>query len=205
MKTINEIEILLTEKITENKNAIKKYTKKIEDAEKEMQQANADLTVAENDIDVEKYKNAKDAIWSAKHGKELYKKQKDKLSNSPLITKEEYNQLLFDITQNANAVHEEQNQRAATLIAELKVIADESTQTWHQANKLMHMLQREVYKEPTGVLQLPNGNTTFSIDKEYKNQETVHNFYQNKVKGSFLSKKAGEQPEPEQSTNKYWG
>ena len=127
----------------------------------------------------------------------------DKLKREPLIGKAEYNGLLAEITKAADTLQEEQYDRAAALIAELRKIAEESAQTQQQANTLMHTLQREVYKEPAGMIQLENGNKTWSSDKEYKNQETVHTFYNSKVKGSNLEKRSGYNPE--QQKNRFWG
>lgn len=201
MKTLNEIEVLLTEKVMENKGAIQEYANKIEDAEKESKRADADLLAAETEIDVDKYNTAKNSIWSAKHAKELYKKQKDKLESVPLISKPEYNQLLSDITTAADSIHEEQNSRAVELLRELKDIAEESSETWAQADKLIHILQYDVYKDADRTV-LVNGNIVTRA-KEYKNNNTVHNFYNYNIKRTALAEQI--EQGSNQSTQKYWG
>ena len=203
MRTLKEIEDLLQGKLNENKKEIQKYAGKIQEVEAARRKADADLLAAEAEVDVDKYNTAKNAIWSAKHAKELYLKQQTKLNQERLVTKVEYNQLLKEITQVADASHEEQNDRAATLIAELREISEESSQTWQQANKLMHLLQREVYKEPEGSIPNGDGTTTWSSNKEYNNNETVHSFYQYKIKGTSLAKRSGETGES--ATSAYWG
>lgn len=202
MKSLNEIEEFLIEKVAGNKKKIEEYTKKIQEVEQAAQKADADLTTAEVDVDVETYKKAKDSIWSAKHAKELYLKQIDKLMSEPLITQKEYQQYLADITNITKETHEEQNDRAAGLISELKDISEESRQTDLKANKLLNVLQREVFKEPEGSIPMEDGTTTWSTDKKYVNYETVHNFYQNKITGSRLEERAG-RTEPQQ-TQKSW-
>lgn len=204
MKTLEEIEKLLEEKLSENKKEILRYTGKIQEVEEARKKADGELLVAETEIDVDCYNNAKNAIWSADHAKELYLKQQTKLKQERLITKAEYNQLLKEITQAANETHEEQNDRAAALVAELRNISDESSKTWNQANKLMHQLQREVYKEPEGNIPNGDGTTTWSSNKEYKNFDTVHNFYQSKISGTSLAKRSGEKKEPATASS-YWG
>lgn len=204
MKTLEEIEKLLKEKLTENKTEIQKYADKIGDVEEARKKADAELLAAENEVDADRYNNAKNAIWSADHAKELYLKQLTKLKQERLVTKAEYNQLLKEITQSANETHEEQNDRAAALVAELRNISDESSQTWNQANKLMHQLQREVYKESEGNIPNGDGTTTWSSNKEYKNFDTVHNFYQSKISGTSLAKRSGEKKEPATASS-YWG
>lgn len=203
MKTLQEIEALLQDKLAANKKEILEYAEKIQEAEKSKEEADTNLLAAENEINVERYDEAKNAIWSADHAKELYQKQQDKLRQERLVTKAEYHQLLKEITQTANEAHEEQNIRAAALIAELREISEESSQTWQQANKLMHLLQREVYKEPEGNIPNGDGTTTWSSNKEYNNNETVHNFYQYKIKGTPLAKRSGEVEES--TTSAYWG
>lgn len=202
MKTLNSIEELLMEKVAVNKKAVEEFTKKVQEAEQAAQKADDDLKVAEANVNLEKYKEAKDSIWSAKHAKELYQKQKDKLVSEQLISRNEYHQLLSEITIIADAAHEEQNSRAVALIAELRNISEESSQTWQRANALLHLLQREVYREPEGKIPNGDGTTTWSADKEYKNYETVHNFYQNNIASTSMAKRAGE-IEPKQR-NKSW-
>lgn len=202
MKTLNSIEELLTEKATDNKKAIGEYEEKISAADLAIQKSNDSLTAAEANADLEEYKKAKDDIWSAVHAKELYQKQIEKLLNNPLITRKEYLRLLTEITSIAKETQEAQNDRAAELVSELKDISEESLQTDLQANKLLHVLQREVYKEPEGSIPSPNGGTTWSMDKKYVNNETVHNFYRYKIAGSQLEERAG-RTESQQTSNSW--
>ncbi|WP_427813513.1 hypothetical protein ACQKTA_09050 [Enterococcus sp. 22-H-5-01] len=195
MQSLNEIEELLQGKLSENEKEIQKYAKKIQKVEDSKKKADADLLTAESEVDVDEYNTAKNAIWSADHAKELYLKQVGKLKKAPLISRKEYQQLLAEITRSADSEHEDQNNRAAKLIAELKEISEESSQTWQQANQLMHLVQREVYKEPEGKIPAISGGTTWSSDKTYNNNETVHGFYQLKIKGTPLAKRSGETEE----------
>ncbi len=204
MKTLEEIEKILEEKLSENKQEILRYTGKLQEAEEARKKADSELLAAENEVDVNRYNHAKNAIWSADHAKELYLKQQAKLKQEQLVTKAEYNQLLKEITQAANETHEEQNSRAADLIAELREISEESSQTWTKANQLMRLLQREVYRESEGKIPNGDGTTTWSSDKEYRNPDTVHHFYQSKISGTTLAKLSGER-ENAATTSRYWG
>ena len=203
MKTLEEIESYLMEKTNENTQAIEVCQENIKKADQSINRSEAELLAAEAAVNADDYNKAKNDLWTAQHSKELFLKQLDKLKREPLISKKEYSKLLDVTSELANAAHEDQNQRAALLIAEMKSIAEESRQTQQQANALMHVLQREVFKEPEGMLQLENGNKTWSSDKEYKNQKTVHAFYNSKVRGSNLEKLSG--CEPERQKVKYWG
>lgn len=205
MKSLNGVESLLSEKLADNQKAIKEYSEKIEEAEQAIQAANKQLSVAEAAVDVENYNQMKDSIWSAKHAKELYQKQRDKLIGEPLITRKEYQQLLAEITCIADETHKEQNDRAVDLIAELRKISDESGRTFEQTNRLMRCLQREVYKEPEGKIPNGDGTTTWSSDKRYNNPDTVHSFFYSKIKGSNLERRASESYKPEEQKAPYWG
>lgn len=192
MEKLNEIKKYLSEKVQENKKLIEECDTNIEKIEQSIQQANAQLLEGENEVNVEKYNEAKNLLWSANHAKELYLKQRDKLIKTPLVTKSEYQSMLSKIDKAAKDQQEEQNVRAIKLIKELKVISDESYQTEELANSLMAMLQRKVYREPVGVIPYGNGGTTWSADKKYVNDKTVHSFYRGKIVGSYLSKRSGE-------------
>ncbi|MEQ7225629.1 hypothetical protein ABQD95_04255 [Enterococcus avium] len=69
MKTLEEIEKLLEEKLSENKKEILRYTGKIQEVEEARKKADGELLVAETEVDVDCYNNAKNAIWSADHVK----------------------------------------------------------------------------------------------------------------------------------------
>lgn len=193
MENLNEIKKYLSEKVQENKKLIEECNANIEKTEQSIQQANAQLLEGENEVNVEKYNDAKNLLWSANHAKELYLKQREKLINTPLVTKSDYQSMLSQIDKAAKDQQEKQNDRAIEIIKELKVISDESYQTEELANSLMAMLQRKVYREPEGVIPNGNGGTTWSADKKYVNDKTVHSFYQGNIVGSYLSKRSGEE------------
>ncbi len=203
MKSLNEIEKLLADKVANNQKEAKECEDQIQKAKQSIKQANENLLQAEKDVDLEAYNKAKDTIWASSHAKELYLKRKEKLLKEPLITKAEYHQLVEEIKQTANEAQESYNQKALPFIVKLKEIADQSNQVTEQTNQLLHILQRNVYKEPEGVLKLANGTTTYSADIEYKEENTVHQFYQSKIKGTPLAQQAVEE-EP-LDTFKYWG
>lgn len=201
MNKLNEIQAQLENVLAENKQEIQGYEIKIQGAKDSLKQAEFDLMDAEETVDVERYRKAKDDIWASKSKRELFTKKLEKEKNKQLISSEEYKKLLSDIRQTATAEHEKQNKRAEALIAELKEIAEESRQTNQQANELMHLLQRDVFKESEGRIQTAEGGTTWSSDQKYEYHEAVHHVY-GKLKGSYLSKRVGE---TQQTESNYWG
>lgn len=201
MENLNEIKAKLNEKLQENKLLIEECDANIEKTEQSIRNANDQLLEGETEVNVDKYNEAKSLLWSANHAKELYLKQREKLINMPLISKSEYQSMLSKLGKVAKDIQEEQNVRAIELIKELKGISDESYQTGELANSLLVMLQRKVYREPKGKIQLGDGTSTWSSDKTYRNDETVNSFYQSKIVGSYLSKRSGEES---QVTQRSW-
>lgn len=189
MKTFNELEKYIKGMADKNaadlmacKENIKKATDAIEKAEKE-------IVAAENAVNPKKYSAAKEALWTAKHTKELYLKQKEKLEKNPVIDKKEYTKLVNEIMDGAKALQEEQNTKAAKLVIKLKELSDESEAVKEQANKLLNVLQYDVFKD-ADALVAANG-TVITRAKEYQNYESVSNFFSNKVAGTFLADRAG--------------
>ena len=193
MKTLQEIEELLIRKIDEEKQSIQVYEEKIQEVAKEKKQIEMTLLKAEKNVNANEYYEAKNAIQASEYAKELYIKQREKIKKEALVTKEEYNRLLSEITEIANNAHENQNSRAIDLIFQLKEIADESSHNWQQANKLMNLLQRNVYKEPEGKKTTEDGYVTWSSDKKYDyTEQTVHSFYRDRIEGTNFMKRAGD-------------
>jgi hypothetical protein len=189
MQTFSELEKYIKGMADKNatdlmacKENIKKATDAIEKAEK-------DIVAAETAVDPKKYSQAKESLWTAKHTKELYLKQKEKIEKNPVIDKKEYTKLVNEIMDGAKALQEEQNTKAAKLVIKLKELSDESEAVKVQANRLLHVLQYDVFKD-ADALVAANG-TVITREKEYQNYESVSDFFSNKVAGTFLADRAG--------------
>lgn len=194
MTKLNEIDTKLKELLTNNRNEIDGYSVKMNTADKAIQDANEELKNAESNVNAEDYNKAKDNIWSAQHAKELYGKTKENLENKSLINRKQYNSILKEIKESADSEQEELNKKAIDLIVKIHSLADESKNSTNKANELMHTLQRKVYREPEGKIYREDGTSTWSSDKTYDAKITVSGFYNRKVKGTPLSKLAGEIP-----------
>ncbi|HAP15815.1 MULTISPECIES: hypothetical protein [Lactococcus] len=201
MNDFEQIENHFSALKTENQTAIQVATDNILKAEQAQTKADKALLAAEEVVDVAAYNKAKDEIWSAKHAKELYQKQKSKLENEMLVGKDEYTSMLNVIKETADNMQEELNVKAAALVAELQSLAGQSRSVTSKANELMHTVQYDLYKDQAGFIT-KNGRR-FTQPKEYKPNETVHQFYKAKIKLSYLGKRNGETEND--SNNKYWG
>ena len=182
MKTFKEIEAKLSNLKSTNLTDIEKYQENIVKAKQALKIANEKLTTSEETADLEAYNKAKDGIWSSQNAIELYQKQLDKSQNTPLVSKDEYNQLVSDIEKTADKLQDELNIKGAKLMAELKALADESNAVYHKADELLSIAQYDIYKD-ADCLVVSNGNrVTRAV--EYKRADTVRSVYLGKYLGN---------------------
>ena len=182
MKTFEEIEAKLSSLKSTNLTDIEKYQENIVKAKQALKIASEKLTTAEETADLEAYNKAKDGIWSSQNAIELYQKQLDKSQNTPLVPKDEYNQLVSDIEKTADKLQDELNIKGAKLMAELKALADESNAVYHKADELLSIAQYDIYKD-ADCLVVSNGNrVTRAV--EYKRADTVRSVYLGKYLGN---------------------
>ncbi|UXV63757.2 hypothetical protein LLUC047_02155 [Lactococcus cremoris] len=182
MKTFEEIEAELINQKDGNLSEIEKFKNNKEKAERALKIANDELIKAEETADLVAYDKAKGDIWTSQHAIELYQKQLDKLESTPLVTKDDYNQLVSDIEKAADKLQDELNIKGAKLMAELKALADESNAVYHKADELLRIAQYDVYKD-ADCLVASNG-TRITRAVEYKRADTVRSVYSFKYLGN---------------------
>ena len=182
MKTFEEIESKLSSLKSTNLTDIEKYQENIVKAKQALKIASEKLTTAEETADLEAYNKAKDGIWSSQNAIELYQKQLDKSQNTPLVPKDEYNQLVSDIEKTADKLQDELNIKGAKLMAELKALADESNAVYHKADELLSIAQYDIYKDADCYV-VSNG-TRITRAVEYKRNNSVRNVYNFKYLGN---------------------
>ena len=182
MKTFEEIEAELINQKDGNLLEIEKFKNNKEKAERTLKIANEELIKAEETADLVAYDKAKENISTSQHAIELYQKQLDKLESTPLVTKDDYNQLVSDIEKAADKLQDELNIKGAKLMAELKSLADESNAVYHKADELLRIAQYDVYKD-ADCLVASNG-TRITRAVEYKRNNSVRNVYNFKYLGN---------------------
>ena len=182
MKTFEEIESELINQKDGNLLEIEKFKNNKEKAERALKIANEELIKAEETADLVAYDKAKGDISTSQHAIELYQKQLDKLESTPLVTKDDYNQLVSDIQKAADKLQDELNIKGAKLMAELKALADESNAVYHKADELLRIAQYDVYKD-ADCLVASNG-TRITRAVEYKRNNSVRNVYNFKYLGN---------------------
>lgn len=182
MKTFEEIEAELINQKDGNLSEIEKFKNNKEKAERTLKIANEELIKAEETADLVAYDKAKGDIWTSQHAIELYQKQLDKLESTPLVTKDDYNQLVSDIEKAADKLQDELNIKGAKLMAELKALADESNAVYHKADELLRIAQYDVYKDADCFVASNGTRITRAV--EYKRADTVRSVYSFKYLGN---------------------
>ena len=128
MKTIEELEVFLSERISEKAEKIKELQGNIQKSDQEIEKANAYLLDAESKETPNAYQTAKDALWSASNAKEFYTKQLEKLKNSSRFTEQERQEAGNILKGYLLKTNREQYQEAAELMDQLKAISDRSNE-----------------------------------------------------------------------------
>ncbi len=182
MKTFKEIETELSSLKSTNLADVEKYRENIVKANQALKIANEKLTTAEETADLEAYDKAKGNISTSQHAIELYQKQLDKLQNTPLVPKDEYNQMVSDIEKAADKLQDELNVKGAKLMAELKALADESNAVYHKADELFRVAQYDIYKDADCLVA--SNVTRITREVEYKRANTVRSVYLGKYLGN---------------------
>lgn len=128
MKTIEELEVFLSERVSEKAEKIKECKENIQKSDQEIEKANAYLLDAESKETPNAYQTAKDALWSASNAKEFYTKQLEKLNNSSLLIGQEWQEAGDILKGYLLKTNREQYQEAAGLMDQLQAISDRSNE-----------------------------------------------------------------------------
>lgn len=128
MKTIEELEVFLSERVSEKAAKIKECEENIQKSDQDVEKANAYLMDAESKENLNAYQAAKDALWDANNAKEFYTKQLEKLKNSSRFTEQERQEAGNILKGYLLKTNREQYQEAAELMDQLKAISDRSNE-----------------------------------------------------------------------------
>ena len=128
MKTIEELEVFLSKRISEKAAKIKECEENIQKSDQEIERANAYLMDAESKENLNAYQTAKNALWDANNAKEFYTNQLEKLKNSSRFTEQERQEAGNILKGYLLKTNREQYQEAAELMGQLKAISDRSNE-----------------------------------------------------------------------------
>ena len=140
MKTIEELEVFLSERISEKAEKIKECKENIQKADQDVEKANAYLMDAESELNLSAYQTAKDALWTANNAKEFYTKQLEKLKKSSQFTAQERQEARDILKGYLLKTNREQYQEAAELMDQLKAISDRSNEFASKCESLSDLI-----------------------------------------------------------------
>ena len=128
MKTIEELEVFLSKRISERAAKIKECEGNIRKSDQDIEKANAYLMDAESKENLTAYQTAKNALWDANNAKEFYTKQLEKLKNSSRFTEQERQEAGNILKGYLFKTNHEHYREAAELMDQLKAISDRSNE-----------------------------------------------------------------------------
>lgn len=140
MKTIEELEVFSSKRISEKAGKIKECKENIQKSDQEIERANAYLMDAESKENLNDYQTAKNALWDANNAKEFYTKQLEKLKNSSRFTEQERQEAGNILKGYLLKTNREQYQEAAALMDQLKAISDRSNEFATKCETLSNLI-----------------------------------------------------------------
>ena len=141
----------------------------LDDIEKQQNEIQTNDAVMEEAIttgDLDAYKKAKADKEAAAELLEIYKKRTAYIKNKALITKEEYKELLKDISDEAKAACDNAAKKITKLADEMFAVAADLEADLLSANSVIDTLETKVYKEPEGKGHAIRGSAKLSNEFE---------------------------------------
>lgn len=146
MKTIEEVEARILELSTQKNKKIADCKLKIQEANEGVDKAKANMAAAENTVDLELYKKAKDDLWSAMNTVEFHTKQLNRLEETPLMSEQERTELYRTLSRCLDETNKEQYREAYNLIDSLKAVSDESIDLSNRCENLFKKIGKPMQR-----------------------------------------------------------
>lgn len=140
MRTLEDVESRISELSTQKSKKAADYKLKIQEANQAVEEAKANLAAAEKTVDLERYKKAKDDLWSAMNTVEFHTKQLKRLEETPLMSEQERTELFRTLSRCLVETNREQYKEAYDLVESLKVVSDASIDLFNRCDKLFNKI-----------------------------------------------------------------
>lgn len=145
--TIKEVKTTI-EKLQKSYEAEKSdMERKINTAEKVQSDALKAATAAYDACDINAFHSAQDQKRAGDDSAAMYKKKLAALLDTPLISVEEYNQMVCDVMAEMKDMIDADRGKIRKLIEEVESLAKEECTRIEEANALLHTIQHEIYKD----------------------------------------------------------
>ena len=177
METLQTIETKVTKLIEQNQKDTTEAEEELTKTGQVILEAQAELLQAQREINAQKYTEAKTKLWTAEQTKELYEKQLETISNQPVISYEEYHEIIGDITKLANKEQEECYTQACEKLKEVVAIANIALEKANKADQLLKKIEGQLTKNSESYKKDKTGAYLFYSGVGYNPQRA---FYKHK-------------------------
>lgn len=177
METLQTIETKVTKLIEQNQKDITEAEEELTKTGQVILEARAELLQAQREINAQKYTEAKTKLWTAEQTKELYEKQLETISNQPVISYEEYHEIIGDITKLANKGQEDCYTQACEKLKEVVAIANIALEKANKADQLLKKIEGQLTKNSESYKKNKTGAYLFYSGVGYNPQRA---FYKHK-------------------------
>lgn len=177
METLQTIETKINELIEQNKKEIIQAEEELTKTEQVIIEAQAELLQAQREISAQKYTEAKTKLWTAEQTKEFYEKQLETLSNQPVISYEEYHEIISEIIKLANKEQEDCYAQACEKLKEVVTIGDIALEKANKADQLLKKIENQLTKDSESYKKNKTGAYLFYSGVGYNPQKA---FYKHK-------------------------
>ena len=177
METLQTIETKVTKLIEQNQKDITEAEEELTKTGQVILEARAELLQAQREINAQKYTEAKTKLWTAEQTKELYEKQLETISNQPVISYEEYHEIIGDITKLANKEQEDCYTQACEKLKEVVAIANIALEKANKADQLLKKIEGKLTKNSESYKKNKTGAYLFYSGVGYNPQRA---FYKHK-------------------------
>ncbi|HGS2379789.1 TPA: hypothetical protein ACL8TC_001086, partial [Streptococcus pneumoniae] len=157
METLQTIETKIDKLIEQNKKAIEMTEAELVKASQAISDAQVKLVQAQEEINSEKYVEAKSDLWTAERTKEFHEGRLKELVTTPIISYDEYHATVKEIYRLAD---EQQNTfftPAVAKLLEIVKLGDESAKEVGKVNEIFRKLEKDISKNNEDYKRDKNG------------------------------------------------
>ena len=174
METLQTIETKVTKLIEQNQKDITEAEEELTKTGQVILEAQAELLQAQREINAQKYTEAKTKLWTAEQTKELYAKQLETISNQPVISYEEYHEIIGDITKLANKEQEDCYTQACEKLKEVVAIANIAVEKANKTDQLLKKIEGQLTKNSESYKKNKTGAYLFYSGIGYNPQRALY-------------------------------
>ena len=174
METLQTIETKVTKLIEQNQKDITEAEEELTKTGQVILEAQAELLQAQREINAQKYTEAKTKLWTAEQTKELYEKQLETISNQPVISYEEYHEIIGDITKLANKEQEDCYTQACEKLKEVVAIANIAVEKANKTDQLLKKIEGQLTKNSESYKKNKTGAYLFYSGIGYNPQRVLY-------------------------------